>query len=454
MSGVEEHASIACVLGGQFWPTKTKQSTGGGFDTIRFDLALEPELQPRTATIMSYDADGEILQEAIKKFVSFKLESHVTGVAIKPYANKQSTGVTIQCSIAKAATGQNLYLPESGGLIENLKIGLKPFYKEWSENLSGNIDPRMLQRAVESALVKNHSCVSMLDLTSHFKMRSESEALHLMRWAYLEGSGIITRVAKSGAPNVKRWSVQSETSLSCHGERYSAKLYLKEPEMIVKNHCSYFKRVSVDDAELLRQEALGLVRFEFGLRSRWLKPAEKLLSFWTEENLIRERRRSLSLLHLPRLPHWAGPPQIRKRAATEVTSLKWYQALQDAIHDNPEYLGLADDQQARLVDAAIFAFTRRHFEHNIIDVDDGDGEGVEMRDIDEHYYKLWLKGVDLNAELSVMKERTRRRIKNNILAVMGVDIRTVSKVERVDLAPALQIGMWTPQRDWRELIAA
>ncbi|WP_425996319.1 phage/plasmid replication domain-containing protein [Caulobacter sp. DWR1-3-2b1] len=215
---------------GQSCPSQLDLSESGGFDTVRLRIPWHELPMPLGAMFVGVSADGEVSDRVVGRFSRLRLESWRGGWAIKPKRAEDGQWVILEGSPAKAATGQNLYLPQWEGLLGGVWAGLEPFLRELWCRLEARVPAEQFERLLHDALSK--AVLQRLDLTTHVPTLGQEEAIALLRHVDQARGGIYCN------RTVRRWNRDGETSLSCGpGRRWGAVLYCKQNEMVVVGHC-------------------------------------------------------------------------------------------------------------------------------------------------------------------------------------------------------------------------
>ena len=289
------------------WPNLATSIPAGGFDSVRLEIPWPLRL-PFSGGFVGVDEDGVMSEVLTTKFNKMRLESWRGGWAYKPLIQDGEQFLILEGSPAKAATGQNLYLPETEGLARAVFRGVRPFMLELRERCGIQLGYDDFSSYFYQCLVTAR--VQRIDLTSMFKFPDTAQAEAFIAFLDVQRSGIYYK-----GDAVKRWRRESDTSLSCgSGRRWRAKFYLKQPEMTVAGHCPRLK-VTPE----LWEEADGVGRFEWEHRSENMLDDEKAVRYWTGERIREARLKFWSKVFIPGVPYRAAPRYRRIRKEVDLT---------------------------------------------------------------------------------------------------------------------------------------
>lgn len=424
-----------------------------GFDTVRLKLPWNEFSLPQSAGFIGVDADTGELGQFKHAFTRLRvidgLESWRGGWAYQPEVDKDGNQwLIVEGSPAKAATGQNLYLP-SEDLVTAVFLGLTPFVDQLRRKLREHVRPDDFRWFLRNALYDAR--VQRLDLTFHSQLGSQSNSLQFIKaldrgtFGLRQANGAIRRLAR-----------QSETSLSSSGRRLGLKVYLKRPEMNVKNHCP---RLAKD--RWLEAEADGIARFEFTLRTEGMAEGERSAAYWTQQRLEATGWRLATKIHWPGVPAYQNAQVDRIRKATPAIPQRVVKLGQEIARSwgFENIVSLPDQLMANMIHKLDEAYHGPKWTHELLERERKGSDGLKelsrMRPIDEHWLDLWKKGVDIWSELHI-RPHSAKRVRLNIKRAHGVDIRlpnsgiSFEPIESQSLSPRA----WVPSRHWRDLMVA
>ena len=439
----------------QNWHQQLDIGQSGGFDSVRLKLPwgdLPPILSAMFLCVNDDGVVGENHQYRFGKLRSTEEDapSFLGGWGFKPETEADGTlSLVLEGSPAKAATGQNLYLPEAEGLFQAVWLGLRPFLWTLGRRLSRPVEPAFFQKLMFRAL--GRASVQRLDLTSHLRCRGRESAIALIGHCDRARGGLFVRSGSS----VRRWGRQSDTSLACGpGRRWGAVLYSKQCEMAVPGHCPRLR-----DIPGLFEEAEGIVRYEYRHRSELMTEAERDINYWTGERLREQRLKDFSKVYWPGLPAGSIPRHYRRRVGHDLVVARVAARLNELARAlGKSSFGELPDELAKTIQSDfsdIYAQKKVLYSLEDVVVENMEPEEMEddLRKKDRQYLMMWHAGVDVYATIRERK-RTASRVVNNILKATGIDIRAPKEGEGIQFEKAISVSAWQPSRNWQELLAA
>lgn len=415
-----------------------------GFDTIKIKIPWAAA-SPRTEALELFDKDGVSggIKSRFTRLEALEAPSWSGSFGLKVEQDGSRNFLLIEGSPAKAGTGQNLYLPRESVIEVLTKVLTK---KEWVNELATltGEDSDVIQSALRSGL--QMAKVLRIDLTYHALAEDEGHLAEIFRAL---DQGRAGRWSAKGV--VHRFARLGEHSLSIRSRRIGLKAYSKLHEMVVAGRCP-----RLNECPTLYDEAQGVVRFEFSLRSEALKDEEKFAACWTSGYLESVADKLQTMIA------WPGEPRGSRR--------RWYRV---RLRGEKDLLGIRDEIAKALYTNKVISVNQLSMSglgelfdglKSVVSKADNGSVVVEkmceieevlaMRKIDKQWFNLWLQGVDVWAEMS--NPATAKRIRNNIKKATGHDIK--ARYTGINFEPvqpvAVQLKPWVPARNWYDLIAA